>query len=76
MLVEKKIICDQTDKNSYIVHYRNLKFYVKMGRIIEKIHKVISFKQVLVEEVFSRRTTVQKGDLKLKRILECFFIKV
>ena len=31
-----KLICDQTDKEYYIVHYRNLKFYIRMGMIIKK----------------------------------------
>ena len=41
----KKLICDWTDKKNYLVHYRMLKFYVKHGMIIEKVHEVISFKQ-------------------------------
>ena len=41
----KKLICDWTDKKNYLVHYRMLKFYVKHGMIIDKVHEVISFKQ-------------------------------
>ena len=41
----KKLICDWTDKNNYLVHYRMLKFYVRHGMIVEKIHEIISFKQ-------------------------------
>ena len=33
------------DKTNYVVHYRNLKFYLEQGLIITKIHKVLSFKQ-------------------------------
>ena len=40
-----KLICDQTDKEYYIVHYRNLKFYVRMGMIIKKVHRIVSFDQ-------------------------------
>ena len=40
-----KLIRDKHNKKEYLVHYRNLKFYVRMGMIIEKIHKIISFKQ-------------------------------
>ena len=28
----KKLICDQTDKDNYILHCRNLKFNVKTGK--------------------------------------------
>ena len=41
----KKLICDWTDKKKYLIHYRMLKFYVRHGMIVEKVQKIISFKQ-------------------------------
>ena len=41
----KKIICDWTDRKNYFIHYRMLKFYVKHGMIVDKVHEVISFIQ-------------------------------
>ena len=41
----KKLICDWTDKKKYLIHYRMLKFYVRHGLVVEKIHEIISFKQ-------------------------------
>ena len=41
----KKLICDWTDKKNYLIHYRMLKFYVRHGMKIKKVHSVISFKQ-------------------------------
>ena len=41
----KKIICDWTDKKKYLIQYRMLKFHVRHGMIVEKIHYIISFKQ-------------------------------
>ena len=41
----KKLICDWTDKKNYLIHYRRLKFYVRHGMKINKVHSVISFKQ-------------------------------
>ena len=40
-----KLICDQSNKEYYIVHYRNLKFYIRMGMIIKKVHRIVSFDQ-------------------------------
>ena len=40
-----KLICDWSDKKKYLVHYRMLKFYVRHGMIIDKVHNIISFKQ-------------------------------
>ena len=41
----KKLICDWTDKKKYLIHYRMLKFYVRLGMIVVKTHEFISFKQ-------------------------------
>ena len=41
----KKLICDWFDKKNYLVHYRMLKFYLRTGMIVDKVHKMISFKQ-------------------------------
>ena len=41
----KKLICDWTNKKKYLIHYRMLKFYVRHGMVVEKIHEIIAFKQ-------------------------------
>ena len=41
----KKLICDWSDKKKYLIHYRMLKFYVRHGMVVEKIHGIISYKQ-------------------------------
>ena len=41
----KKLICDWSDKKKYLIHYRMLKFYIRHGMIVVKIHEIISFKQ-------------------------------
>ena len=40
-----KLICDWTDKKNYLVHYRMLKFYIRHGMIVAKVHDIISFRQ-------------------------------
>ena len=37
----KKLICDWTDKKKYLIHCRMLKFYVRHGMLVEKIHEII-----------------------------------
>ena len=41
----KKPICDWTGEKICLVHYRMLKFYVRHGMVVDKIHEIISFKQ-------------------------------
>ena len=41
----KKLICDWSDKKNYLIHYRILKFYIRHGMIVDKVHNIISFKQ-------------------------------
>ena len=45
-LQTKKLICDWSDKTNYLLHYRMLKFYVRHGMIVDKIHNIFSFKQI------------------------------
>ena len=40
-----KLIYDQTNKEYFIVLYRNLKFFLHMGMIISKVHRIVSFDQ-------------------------------
>ena len=46
----EKLILDQNNKTEYMVHYRMLKFYVKMGVKVTKIHRVIKYKQDYINE--------------------------
>ena len=41
----QKLSPNLRDKVKYVVHYRNLKFYLKQGMVITKIHRVLTFKQ-------------------------------
>ena len=40
-----KLFFDWSDQKDYLFQYKMLKFYVKHGMILEKIQKIISFKQ-------------------------------
>ena len=42
----KTLICDWTDKRNYLIFYRMLKLYIRHGMIVDRIHEIISFKQI------------------------------
>ena len=42
---QTKLTPNLRDKEHYVVHYRNLKYYIQNGMQVTKIHKVLTFKQ-------------------------------
>ncbi|XP_031550573.1 uncharacterized protein LOC116288002 [Actinia tenebrosa] len=41
----RKLTMNLMDKRKYVVHYRNLQFYVRHGMRVKKIHRVLKFTQ-------------------------------
>ena len=41
----KKLIPNLYDKIRYLVHYKNLKYYLSLGMKLVKIHRILKFKQ-------------------------------
>ena len=70
----KKLICDWTDKKKYLIHHRMLKFYVRHGKIVEKIHEIISFKQSRWLEKYISFNTQKR--IKAKNYFERDFFKL
>ena len=70
----KKLICDWSDKKKYLIHYRMLKFYVRHGMIVEKIHEIISFKQSKWLECYISSNTQKRN--KAKNDFEKDFFKL
>ena len=60
----EKFISDQNNKKEYMVHYRMLKFYVKMGLRVTKIHRVIKFKQDYICRDYLQNSTNKRATAK------------
>ena len=41
----EKLVLTLEDKEKYVVHYKNLQFYLSQGMQLKKMHRVIEFNQ-------------------------------
>ena len=62
----EKLILDQNNKTEYMVHYRLLKFYVKMGVKVTKTRRVIKFKQDYITYIFKTILIKEQQKTKIK----------
>ena len=60
----KKLICDWFDKKNYLVLYRMLKFYIRHGMIVDKVHNIISFRQSRWLEKYINFNTQKRNKAK------------
>ena len=60
----KKLICDWSDKKNYLIHYRMLKFYIRHGMLVDKIHNIISFRQSRWLEKYINFNTQKRNKAK------------
>src|SRR2546428_8058101 len=58
---EKKLLMTCTDKKEYVVHFKLLKFYLKMGIKISNIHSVIKFKQETIFRQYIDYNSAQRA---------------
>ena len=59
-----KLLLTLQDKNSYVVHYRNLQFYLKQGMKLKRVHKVLEFEQECWMEPYIRMNTEFRKNAK------------
>ena len=52
------------DKNNYVVHYRNLQFYLNQGMKLKKVHRVLEFEQECWMEPYIRMNTEFRKNAK------------
>ena len=41
----KKLVSNVMSKKNYVVHYRNVQYYLSLGMILTKAHRILEFKQ-------------------------------
>ena len=65
-----KLICSFLSKKHYVLHYKNLKQYLKEGMILKKVHRGLKFVQSSWMEPYIRKNTDlrKKPKMLLKKI--------
>ena len=53
----EKLLLTLENKNNYVLHYRNLQFYLKQGMKLLRVHKVLEFEQECWMEPYIRMNT-------------------
>lgn len=55
-----KLITSLRDKKNYVIHFASLRLYLRLGLKLQKIHKVLSFKQAPILEPYIRYCTEKR----------------
>ena len=53
----KKLLLDTSRQKNYVVHYRNLQFYLKQGMKLKRVHRVLECEQECWMEPYIRMNT-------------------
>ena len=60
----EKLLLTLEDKKNYVVHDRNLQFYLKQGMKLKRVHMVLEFEQECWMEPYIRMNTELKKKKK------------
>ena len=67
----KKLLPNLGDKVKYVVHYKNLQYYLSLGMKLVKIHMVLSFKQSNWLRIFTDFNTRKEKKVLMNLVKDC-----
>ncbi len=70
--VSEKLVLTLEDKSNYVVHYRNLQFYLKQGMKLKRVHRVLEFEQECWMEPYIRMNTEFRKNAKSDHLKRTF----
>ena len=59
-------------KKNYVVHCRNLKYHLSQGLILEKVHRILEFKQSVWMKLYIDFNTQKKKKKLLMKLIKTF----
>ena len=60
----RKLLMTQYDKENYLVHFAILKFYLQMGMILKRVHRIIKFRQKPFLKLYIDTNSQKRADSK------------
>ena len=60
----EKLLLTLEDKSNYVLHYRNLQFYLKQGMKLKRVHRVLEFEQECWMEPYIQMNTEFRKNAK------------
>jgi hypothetical protein len=81
-IMTEKLVPNLNDKSKYVVHYRDLKLYKRLGLTVKKVHRVLSFTQrpwmkpyIELNTAMRQQTTNEFGKIFFKLMNNAVFGK-
>ena len=59
-----KLVPNLIDKKKYVVHYRNLNLYIKLGMKVTKVHRILEFNEKPWMESYIQLNTEMRKNAK------------
>ena len=65
-----KLVPNFGNKSRYVLHYKNLQFYLSLGMKLTKFHRILKFKQSDLLKIYTENNTNKRKNLQtvLKKI--------
>ena len=79
--ITNKLIPNLMPKKNYVIHYRNLPYYLSQGWILKKVHKILEFKQSAWMKPYidfntqKRKEATNEADKNLFKLLNMLFME-
>lgn len=60
----EKLLTTLGDKENYVLHYKNLQLYLRLGMKLKKVHRILQFKQEAFMKPFVEFNTQMRQQAK------------
>ena len=79
--ITNKLVPNLMSKKNYVIHYRNLQYYLSQRWVLRKVHKILEFKQSAWMKPYidfntqKRKEATNEADKNLFKLLNMLFME-